>query len=436
MGDGVYFGTAVGTIRCLDRKSGKESWKYPTAGRIISAPTFWEGKLYAGSGDGRVYCLNARDGSLLWRYRVAPMERRIMVYSHLMSAWPVNANVLVEPLTDAGPGGAVAYASAGLLGSAGGTYLCALDARSGKPRWERSLNDAGPVDDVARGTEAVPVQPSATGQMAWYKGNLWLHAGDSGVFIVDPKAGTAKKAIDFEKLDDLKSTMGKDHIRQATYASSRGQDIGILPGGWVVFGGKQFYHISNCTGQPRNTSEFLRAEPDRVHLGTRGYPDLIVLSKANGERSGMPVWDARETLLLGTKALRVGPTLCSHLGDILAAEVAAHPFNAAAAAKGYWNDGLRNSIKSELPPGEQRPVLPEALKRSNFLTPLLAGNAVVFLSGDVGNWHVVAVSRTDSALLWDIRIPAQPAIGGLSMTCAGDVLAPLVDGRVVCIGAP
>ena len=39
-----------------------------------------------------------------------------MVYSHLMSAWPVNANVLVEPSTGAGPGGAVAYASAGLLG--------------------------------------------------------------------------------------------------------------------------------------------------------------------------------------------------------------------------------------------------------------------------------------------------------------------------------
>ena len=98
----------------------------------------------------------------------------------------------------------------------------------------------------------------------------------------------------------------------------------------------------------------------------------------------MPVWDARETLLLGTKALRVGPTLCSHLGDLLAAEVAADPFNAAAAAKGYWNDGLRNSIKSELPPGEQRPVLPEALKRSNFLTPLLAGNAVVFLMETLG----------------------------------------------------
>ena len=144
MGDRVYFGTAAGIIRCLDRKTGKESWNYPTAGRIISAPTFWEGKLYVGSGDGCVYCLNAQDGSLLWRYRVAPVERRIMVYGHLMSAWPINANVLVEPSTDAGPGGAVAYASAGLIGSAGGTYLCALDARTGKPRWERSLNERPP----------------------------------------------------------------------------------------------------------------------------------------------------------------------------------------------------------------------------------------------------------------------------------------------------
>ena len=279
-------------------------------------------------------------------------------------------------------------------------------------------------------------QPSATGQMAWYKGKLWLHAGDSGVFIVDPKAGTAMKAIDFEKLDDLKSTMGKDHIptghirvKPRTGYRDSARRLGGL---WR----QAILSISNCRVN-RETRE--RVSPRRTGPGTpgctRGYPDLIVLSKANGERSGMPVWDAGETLLLGTKALRVGPTLCSHLGDILAAEVAAHPFNAAAAAKGYWNDGLRNSIKSELPPGEQRPVLPEALKRSNFLTPLLAGNAVVFLSGDDGNWHVVAVSRTDAALLWDIRIPAQPAIGGLSMTCAGDVLAPLVDGRVVCIGS-
>ncbi len=122
VGERVFCGTAAGSVYCLDRKTGKELWSFPTAGRIVSAPTFWEGKLYVGSGDGRVYCLNAADGSLAWRYRVAPVERRIMVYSHLMSAWPVNANVLVEPSTFAGKSGAVAYASAGLIGPFGGTY--------------------------------------------------------------------------------------------------------------------------------------------------------------------------------------------------------------------------------------------------------------------------------------------------------------------------
>lgn len=76
------------------------------------------------------------------------------------------------------------------------------------------------------------------------------------------------------------------------------------------------------------------------------------------------------------------------------------------------------------------------MRPGGFLTPVLAGNAVVFLSGGGDNWHVVAVSRLEAALLWDIKLPAQPVVAGLSMTCAGDVLVPLVDGRVVCVGGP
>ena len=60
---------------------------------------------------------------------------------------------------------------------------------------------------------------------------------------------------------------------------------------------------------------------------------------------------------------------------------------------------------------------------------------MIFLSGDVGNWHVIAVNRPVAKMLWDFKLPAQPVVGGLSMTCAGDVLVPLVNGRVVCIGA-
>jgi hypothetical protein len=116
------------------------------------------------------------------------------------------------------------------------------------------------------------------------------------------------------------------------------------------------------------------------------------------------------------------PFYCRNPGEALAAYVTAHPYS-----------GLRRAIDAGL---SGRPALPDGLLRRRFLTPLMAGNAVVFFSGDSGNWHIVAVGRSDAALLWDVRLPAQPVFGGLSMTRAGDVLAPLVDGRVVSIGAP
>ncbi|MCY2995983.1 MAG: hypothetical protein NTY19_50250 [Planctomycetota bacterium] len=56
------------------------------------------------------------------------------------------------------------------------------------------------------------------------------------------------------------------------------------------------------------------------------------------------------------------------------------------------------------------------------------------MSGRTGDFHVVAVNRTDRFLLWDVKLPAQPVFGGLSLTRAGDVLVPLVDGRIMCIG--
>jgi len=291
VGDRVYFGTAVGIVRCLDRKTGKELWNYPTAGRIISSPSFWEGKLYVGSGDGRLYCLNAADGSLVWRYRVAPVERRTMVYGHLMSSWPINANVMVQPSSDPARSGAVAYASAGLMGDVGG-YLCALDARTGKLRWGTRLN------------------ASAQGQMAWYDRKIWLHASGNGVFVVDPLTGNSDSIGKFSK------------YLSGLYGGMRGQDIGILPGGWVVAGGRIFYLQLDADHQQANTCTFLRAGPEAISINTNGYPDALVLDKAHGTDI-MPAWDAKETLLYGLGAQR--PVLCSGLGDMLTSEVTVNP---------------------------------------------------------------------------------------------------------------
>ena len=129
VGDRIWFGTAEGALVCLDRQTGEQRWRYWTTGRIMSPPTWHDGRLYAGSGDGWVYCLDAANGGLIWRYRVAPSEWRLMVQGYLSSAWPVLANVLVHDDT--------VFVSAGLISELDGSVFCALNARTGEPRWEK-----------------------------------------------------------------------------------------------------------------------------------------------------------------------------------------------------------------------------------------------------------------------------------------------------------
>jgi hypothetical protein len=200
----------------------------------------------------------------------------------------------------------------------------------------------------------------------------------------------------------------------------------------VVLGGRQFYLPPDLPDQPRNVCGFLRADPGLAPLGPQGYPDVVALVKVHAV-SDIPVWDAKETLLVGPRYQN--PVFCTGLSSFLAEGIAAHPFAPATAAKHYWNDGVENAIDSGLPADRRRSALPEVMKSRQVYSPLLAGNAVVFLSGYQKDWSLFAVSRTDTALLWSVKLPGQPVFGGLSLTSAGDVLAPLIDGRVACIGA-
>ena len=219
MSERIWIGTAEGAVVCLDRKTGAETWRHWTAGRMMSSPTWWRGRLYIGSCDGWVYCLDAASGALVWRYRVAPEDRRIMILGHLSSAWPIMANVLVHEGT--------VYAAGGLVGQIGGAVLCAIDARSGELRWERRFSNTANGPDPSKPR----LTPSASGQLAWYGGRLWWHVGDSGILVADPATGDVRPAIDSRELGDKLA---------GTWSESRGQDIGILPGGWVVYGRRQF----------------------------------------------------------------------------------------------------------------------------------------------------------------------------------------------------
>jgi outer membrane protein assembly factor BamB len=84
------------TLHALDAQTGRRLWSYTTGGRIDSPPTYYKGLALFGSADGYVYALRADDGILAWRFRAAPLDRRMMAWEQLESAWPVHGSVLVH----------------------------------------------------------------------------------------------------------------------------------------------------------------------------------------------------------------------------------------------------------------------------------------------------------------------------------------------------
>lgn len=173
-------------------------------------PTIWEGRAYVGSGDGWVYCFEARSGRLLWRFRAAPAERSIPVYGVLMSTWPVASGVLVADGT--------AYAAAGIA-NYDGTYVYALDARTGAVKWQNSTS--GHLNPEAR--TGVSVQ----GHLLLHQGKLYLPGGTS----VSPAVYDAATG---------KCLNEPGQLAECYSRSPRGWELSLL-GDQVVACGKPFY---------------------------------------------------------------------------------------------------------------------------------------------------------------------------------------------------
>ena len=132
-------------VHAIDAASGKVLWSHVTGGRVDSPPTICGGRVLFGSAEGYVTCLRATDGELAWRFRAAPIDRRIVAFEQVESAWPVHGSVLVQnPST--GSGQAVVYCVAGRsMFLDGGLRLVRLDVETGKLLGEKVLDDRDPV---------------------------------------------------------------------------------------------------------------------------------------------------------------------------------------------------------------------------------------------------------------------------------------------------
>ena len=155
----VFAAGADGTVRAIDAATGKEAWKAYTGGEVKYPPSIADGRAYVGSGDGWVYCFEAAGGKLLWRFRAAPADRKVPLYGSLSSTWPVGSGVLVAD--------GAAYAAAGNA-NFDGTHVYALDAATGKIRWQN--HSSGHLEGEKSGA-------GVQGHLLLHDGALWMAGG-------------------------------------------------------------------------------------------------------------------------------------------------------------------------------------------------------------------------------------------------------------------
>jgi len=123
-----------GRVIALDAESGTVLWKFDAGARIDSSPTLYRGRCFFGSRNGWLYALDLASGKLAWRLRAAPLERRLVAFGQVESAWPALGSVLAHD--------GVIYATAGLNSETdGGLAVLAVDAKTGEQLWARRIGE-------------------------------------------------------------------------------------------------------------------------------------------------------------------------------------------------------------------------------------------------------------------------------------------------------
>jgi len=381
-GELVFLSGNDGKVRAIEAASGNLRWSFLTPAPIKYPPTIWEGRAYVGSSDGYVYALEATTGRLLWRFHAAPEERHIMVYGALSSTWPVASGVLVED--------GVAYFAAGIV-DYDGTYVYAIDARTGKVRWQNDTS--GHLNPELR--KGVSVQ----GNLALHGNRLILAAGNQ----VSPASFDITTGECLAKPFD-----------QGNPKAPAGRFVGVFSNNTVIAGGRVLY------SSPRNvaTKGSFIAYSDKANwrLNFGGVP---------------PAWDERSVSWVNH---RYG-TLTSYDGARVAERI----------EKGYikddprpWASTLSGALESD---GAVR--WESTLGRTNTLEILslaLTPNAVIAVARIQSRvrtqpqWLIMALSVEKGERIFHHELHSDPLPGGLLVDRKGRVVVTMLNGEVACFG--
>lgn len=415
-GDTVVVANGDGAVDALDLATGRPLWRALTGGRISSSPSVWRDRVFVGSADGHVYAFALSDGRLLWRLRVAPQAGRAMVYDQLGSRWPVLCNPIVA--------GDRVFAVAGLLDQVDGVHAIAADAGTGAILWEK--NDWKDAE--------VAGMISAAGQFCVDGQDLVYHGAESPVVRLSMEDGRARPVVAQGHIEDLTTWDNRKwqtvKAFNSTYKGAKGQEVGSIAPGWLVWGGRRLLTDQRESGTWRQVLGLL--VPDEAGDGR-----LPVLQITGSER--MPCWDDRDVLFTGIMEQR-------HISGLIAAEPAAFQAAARASMPDLTTEAiLAKDAKAErgmsIPPPEIVRPLAESGERWrrafaygwSAVSTVLARNAVLTAQSGREAFMLAAYNRTDGTERWSVQLPDAVVHNGLAVAADGRIVAALRDGRILCI---
>lgn len=382
----VFVAGAGGKVRAIDAKTGQVRWMFATAGPIKMPPTIWESRAYVGSGDGHVYALEAATGRLLWRFRAAPVERHIMVYGNLCSTWPVNTGVLVKD--------GVAYFAAGII-DYDGTYVYAIDAKTGKVKWQNS--SCGHLNaEIRKGV-------SAQGNLAIH-GNELLMAGGNQV---------TPARFSLETGECLNTPFDQGQPK-----ANHGRFVGVFREKYTIAGGRTLY--ASPENVANKDSFLVNSGQRRRTLNFGGIP---------------PAWNDETVALVN---FRDGKLNCCDAGKVAERIEKGLPPPEKPGRRRRWF-ALANVFEGDAAvrwaSDMGQPNKFEAVSLVVCPTSIVAVVKYQERHRAHPRWFVAALSSQDGTAYWFWRhtLPSKPLPGGLLVGREGQVIVTMLDGSVLSL---
>ena len=223
----------------LDRQTGRELWRFPTAMGVWSSPAVVEGVVYFGSYDGFLYAVNRESGQEVWRFRAE---------NSIVSSPAVGDDILYF--------GSGCFQCTLFSQEKANTFLYAVDRQTGQELWRFQ------ADGYVESTPAV------------VDGVVYFGSNDRTLYAVDSRSGQVKWQL--KTFGRITSSPAVTHDRvyvtnhdRNLYAIDRqtGQEVWrfttawplssspVVSAGAIYFGGTgsdvYLYAVDSQTGQER-----------------------------------------------------------------------------------------------------------------------------------------------------------------------------------------